>query len=249
MQMFLSIEIEKGFKEQLFQAFGGTDECISLVLRHLELVLKDNKMTNLTAITEPEKAIYLHIYDSLLGLGQLNNADDGYFADIGSGAGYPGIPLAVFSGRSGVLIEATQKKAIRLESYIKDLGLIEKLDVFKGRVEEFDLKSANGYSAICARAVGSLPELMELACPLLAINGILIAYKGPEGMKELDNIDNCLKILGMTISSTEEYLIPKIEAKRIIIVIRKVSEAGVRLPRRPGMARKRPLGLDKTEIG
>ena len=97
----------------------------SLIERHLSLVIEANKTTNLTRIDNMDEAMLLHVEDSLAGLEELEQAPSGDYADIGTGAGYPGIPLAIASGRKTTLVDARQKKIKILEGIIKELGLAE----------------------------------------------------------------------------------------------------------------------------
>lgn len=235
--------LETDFKESLKRFHGYSDEAYIRLMEHLELVQRINQETNITGITDLEKALYLHVYDSLLGLEALLRADQGRFADIGSGAGYPGIPLAIFSGRTCTLIESSKKKAAILEGIVSRLDLTDRITVKPIRAEEEAKENPNDYTAVCARAVGALASLMELACPLLEQNGLLIVYKGPDYSKELQTIDTLTKILGLELESIEETTIPipTMEVKRTIITLRKTGEPSIELPRAIGKAQNKPI--------
>ena len=232
-----SMEVKALFSER----YGVTDACFELLITHLRMVLEANKTTNITGIKDYSQAIYLHIYDSLLGLSQLEAASEGLFADIGSGAGYPGIPLSVCCNRAGVLIESLKKKALILEGMVSKLGLAESLTVMARRSEQEAAENPGAYTAVVVRAVGSLSTIMELACPLLCTDGILIAYKGPEWKVEMELAEKTGDLLGMQISEVEEHAIPVVEAKRFIIAVKKTGIPQIDLPRRPGQAQRKPL--------
>ena len=234
-------------KRDFIHFSGYSAEAYDLAIKHLHLVEEANIVTNITAIQGLKKAIYLHIYDSLLGLGALSEADEGPLLDLGSGAGYPGIPLAIFSKRKSVLIESSKKKAEILAGFIGKMGLRDEIEAKPIRAEQEAISNPNGYTALCARAVGSLVTLMELASPLLLTGGILIAYKGPKVDEELTAATSFLSTLGYRLERVENYTIPKFEAIRNIVVLRKESEATIKLPRADGRAQKRPLRREGNE--
>jgi len=228
--------------EKEFSHFNGySQERYSLLLKHSELVEEANKTTNITRITGFEEAMYLHVYDSLLGLEALHEADQGCFADLGSGAGYPGIPLSVFSGRECILIDSSKKKIEILKGFISEMELENQVSTLSMRAEEAAVNHAGAFTAVCSRAVGSLAALMELAVPLLSLNGLLIAYKGPDYAKEVDTALTIQQMLGIEITEVREYLIPFNDSKRAIIISQKLGEPTIALPRANGRAQRRPL--------
>ena len=218
-----------------------TDDMRKRIESHLDLVIQENEKTNITRITSREEALLLHIEDSLAGLPELEAAPSGRYADIGSGAGYPGIPLAIASGRETVLVESVQKKAAILESFIKQLSLGESVSVFPGRTEELAISDPESFSVISARALSQLPSLMELATPLLVLDGHLICYKAHVDTDELDHARALEPKLGMRIASQRSFTLSDDKTFRTIIVFEKVAHPTVDLPRRNGMAQKRPL--------
>ena len=112
-----------------------TQEQQELIRRHLDLVIEANKTTNLTRIDGVDDGMLLHVEDSLVGLEELNAAPEGLYADLGTGAGYPGIPLAITSGRDTLLVDARQKKTVILDSFIEELGLTDYVSTYAGRAE------------------------------------------------------------------------------------------------------------------
>jgi 16S rRNA (guanine527-N7)-methyltransferase len=212
-----------------------------ILLRHLDLVIDLNKKTNLTAITDKEEGIRLHIEDSLLGLQDLNDAPNGIYGDMGTGAGYPGIPLAVISGRKTVLIDSVRKKTDALDYMINTLDLTSFIKTYNGRLEELALQQPQYFSALTARAVTQLPSLLELASPLLINTGRLICYKSYLPNDELDRAKTLEEKLGMKFLYCRECDIDKDDIKRCIVVFEKIKEPSVKLPRRVGMAQKKPF--------
>jgi len=211
-----------------------------LLNKHLDLVIEANKITNITRISSVEEAQLLHIEDSLTGLPYMNNAPAGRYADMGSGAGYPGIPLAIETQRDTVLIESVNKKAVILSSFVSELGL-SNIEVYPGRVEELALQKPRSFSVITARALSKLGSLMELAAPLLQIGGHLICYKGSPEEEEIKHAKELCAQLGFSVITNDTFMLSDNETTRTIIVFEKIKEPSIKLPRHVGFAQKRPL--------
>lgn len=211
-----------------------------LLLQHVSLVIKANETTNITRIDSLESAKILHIEDSLAGLPELLECPDGLYGDIGSGAGFPGIPLAIESGRNTVLIESIGKKAAILESMIGDLGLSDRVSVYSGRVEELAVEKPHSFSVLSARAVSQLSSLMELASPLLMRNGRLICYKAQLSEEELQHALDLRNHFALHLVSDRTFTLSDGETQRRIIVFKKKGKPKVSLPRRNGMAQRKP---------
>jgi 16S rRNA (guanine527-N7)-methyltransferase len=211
---------------------------VKLLTLHAQRVLEVNAVMNLTAITEAE-FVPLHILDSLSALEPLMNEPLGAFADLGSGAGYPGIPLAAVSGRPVALVESVRKKAAFLEEVCREMRL--EATVHPIRAEELALTSEGAFGAVVARALSSLPSLVELAAPLLANRGALICMKGKPDAEELARGDAAAALCGMTRESILRVTVPRVEGERTIVVFRKTGEPSTRLPRRTGLAQRQPL--------
>lgn len=217
-----------------------SDEQQRLIDQHLDMVLMSNETTNLTAITDRNEARILHIEDSLLALPEIMDAPEGCYADIGSGGGFPGIPLAIASERETTLVESLSRKARCLERFVQELDLQNFVSVYCGRAEELSCDSAESYAVITARAVSQLPSLLELASPLLRQHGWCICYKSDHSDEELARARSCEEKLGMRFRSLRHASLSDEHGERTIIVFEKVGQPTVRLPRRNGMAQKRP---------
>lgn len=212
-----------------------------LIEKHLNLVIKANEVTNITRIDSVEQAKILHIEDSLAGIQELNAAPDGLYADLGSGAGYPGIPLAIASERKTTLVESVKKKAKILEGFALELGLSDSISVFPGRAEELASSKAAAFSVITARALSQTGSLMELASPLLNKGGHLICYKARISEEEFSHALALENKLGLKFISDREFYLSDNETYRRILVFEKFKNAQVKLPRRNGMAQRQPL--------
>lgn len=211
---------------------------VASLARHLELVAEANASFNLTTIPEASY-IPLHVLDSAAALETLATAPPGEFADLGTGAGFPGIPLAVLSGRRVTLIESVKKKATFLERVCADLCL--EASVQGVRAEELALVRAAEFAAVTARALSALSSLVELASPLLVDGGLLICLKGAPEEDELSRGDAVGRRCGMRRVVTAPIEVPGVDALRTIVVYRRGGAIGVSLPRRNGMAQRQPL--------
>lgn len=209
------------------------------IREYLEEVIEKNKTLNLTRIDTQEKGITLHVEDSLSCLDEFM-MDTGEFLDIGTGGGFPGVPLAIASGRSGMLIDSVQKKARAVAEIVKCMGLDQQIEVRGIRSEELAREVGERFETVIARAVTSLPSLLELACPLLKSGGHMIALRGHEDIYSISEAESTASLLGMKLVSQRELIIDDIY-KRTICVFEKIGEPSVSLPRRNGMAQKRPL--------
>jgi 16S rRNA (guanine527-N7)-methyltransferase len=210
------------------------------MLDHLGSVLEANSRLNLTAIAEREQAIRLHIVDSLAVAASVGSAE-GKIADMGSGAGFPGIPVAIVCQRPVDLIESVKKKAAFLEGCVGALGGLWGTNVLAIRAEEAALMAESRYKHVTARALTSLPALVELASPLLVIGGTLWAMKGTPTKEELESGVRAAGLVGMSEVERLAYSLPSSDERRMIVAYEKVAEPTIMLPRRVGVAQKRPL--------
>lgn len=218
-----------------------TEDQQKLILKHLELVIEANKTTNLTRIDTFDEGMLLHVEDSLVGLDELNSAPAGLYGDMGTGAGYPGLPLAIVTGRETTLIDARLKKTQILDDFIEALGLRGQVSTYAGRAELLARTQPKRYAALTARALSKLSVLMELASPLLQKGGVLICYKAQVDDEELANAKRIEDLVGMTINSDRTLKLSDNETTRRIITFKKINEPKTKLPRQEGMAQKKPL--------
>jgi 16S rRNA (guanine527-N7)-methyltransferase len=212
-------------------------QAVDLLVRHARAVFEANASFNLTRITTAEEFIRLHIVDSLLPWTLLPFAAPA--VDIGSGAGFPGVPTSIVHGGQLRLCESVGKKARFLESCVGDLGL--ECDVFCGRAEELALLEPQAADLVVARAVSSIASLVELAAPLLATGGRLIALKGDPNPEELAAGERAAAVCGMQRSTVLPYTLPEGGERRTLVVYERVGRPAVRLPRRAGLAQHSPL--------
>lgn len=212
------------------------------LIRHLMLVIEKNEELNLTSITDPFEAVSLHVVDSLLMLDQVAAAPVGRFLDIGTGAGYPGIPLAIVSGRKGVLLDSVGKKVRAVEEFSQKLGLRTRVTLRQGRAEVFDNSERSTYSVVVARAVSQISTLLEYAAPYLRQGGRLVVTKAHPTDHELNVASRAADLCGFRPSAFSSYELPHELGHREIYSYELVDFPKINLPRAIGMAQHRPLG-------
>lgn len=224
----------------VMQYQGLPEQQVSLLMKHLELVVEKNKVINLTRIEDIETAKLLHIEDSLTALPELNDCPEGLYGDLGSGAGFPGIPLAIATGRRTILVDARKKKMDVVREMVEQLGLSDQVETYPGRAELLARSKTGAFSALTARALSKLSVLMELSSPLLKNGGRLICYKSHVDKSEYDHAIELQQTVGMKLVSDREFELGG-EYERRIIVFEKTGKPRIKLPRLEGQAQKNPL--------
>jgi 16S rRNA (guanine527-N7)-methyltransferase len=212
-----------------------------MITRVLELL--ETERASVSSATEPDRAWRVHVADSLTGLEFTQLRGASRIADIGSGAGFPGLVLAVALPNARVdLIESVGRKCAFIQRAIDDAG-IANARVINARSE--DLAAADGreaYAAVTARAVGRLSTLAELASPLLEADGALVAWKGKRDPDEEAQLESAAEALAMRPEEIRHVGPSAGSDHRHLHLIRKSGPTPQKLPRRPGMAKKRPYG-------
>lgn len=217
------------------------DQTMSLMQRYLDSILEANKVTNLTRITDGEQARLLHIEDSLVGLPEVNEAPTGLYGDLGSGGGFPGVPLALATGRKTLLVDSVKKKMAIVQSALDDLSLSEQISTSSERIEDLPLEYKEKFAVLTARALSKLVSLIELASPLLKNGGRLVCYKAQLSSEELEEALAVQDLVGMKMISQRETCLSDGETTRTIVVFEKIGKSRIKLPRRIGLAQKQPL--------
>lgn len=212
-----------------------------LMGQYLDLILEANKTTNLTRITSRDEALVLHIEDSLVGLEEVSEAPEGLYGDLGSGGGFPGVPLALATGRETVLVDSVKKKMAIVQQAVNQLGLGRQITTCSDRIEDLALDRPGSFSVLTARALSRLVALLELSSPLLVKGGRLVCYKAQLSDEEMQEARAVEDLLGMRLVSQRETMLSDGETGRTIVVFEKVGKAKLKLPRRIGAAQKTPL--------
>lgn len=213
------------------------------ILKHLDLVAEKNKVVNLTRIVDAEDAIVRHAVDSLLfipSIDRLNLNKDARYVDIGTGAGFPGIPIALVTEHKGLLIDSVGKKVRAVQEFISELD-IEHTEARSTRAEDLARMSGHQFDYVVARAVADLGVLIEYAAPLLKMHGWLVVSKGRIATEEITRGDKTAEIVGLRCVSRETYELPHDMGHREVLTYQREKGSRVKLPRQTGMAKHKPL--------
>lgn len=207
--------------------------------KYYEILERENKLYNLTSITEKETVFLKHFYDSLT-ITKIIDLNKQSLCDLGTGAGFPGMVLKIiFPNLKVTLIDATLKKCNFLEKVIKELSL-ENINVINERVEEYAKKEREKYDIVTARAVAPLKHLLEYGVPLLKVNGVFIAMKGNIN-KELVGIETYENKLTIKITKSIEFQLPIEKSCRNLISFTKLEKTDLKYPRKYSEIKKKNL--------
>lgn len=209
-----------------------TDEQIDKFEKYQDLLLDWNEKINLTAITEENDIIIKHFIDSLTISKFFKDNDK--IIDVGTGAGFPGVPLKIANKKLKVtLLDSLNKRIIYLDDVIEKLEL-KNVETIHGRAEELsrNVKYREQYDVVTARAVANLKTLSEYCVPFVKLGGLFVCMKGSNIEEELENAKEHIKELGCTIENIEEFVLPNTDMKRNIIIIRKVKNTDKKYPRK-----------------
>jgi 16S rRNA (guanine527-N7)-methyltransferase len=217
---------------------------VQAMSRHAEALLRANAHTNLTAITDSEEVRRKHFLDSLSCLLAMQGTAIERVIDVGSGAGFPGLPIKVALPKIHLtLVDSVAKKTNFMHSVVQDLGL-QNVEVVTARGETIgqDAQHREKYDWAIARAVAALPVLMEYLLPLVKVGGYALAQKGESAAQELEAAQKAIKLLGGEAKKLLPVRLPGINEDRYLVVIHKVRPTPSTYPRREGIPTKKPLG-------
>lgn len=215
-----------------------SEEMVAQLIRYADLLREWNEKMNLTAITEKEEVFEKHFYDCILPLSVKELS--GKVADIGSGAGFPGLVWKIVRPDLKItLVEPTGKRCNFLNAVIQDLGLKE-IQVVNERAEEFVIKARSSFQVVTARAVANLRLLSELTLPLVQTTGLFIAMKGSKGHEEAVEAKHATDVLGAVLEKEQDVSLFSGDA-RVNLFYRKTKKTPAEYPRNYGTMKKKPL--------
>ena len=226
--------------QQLFEKCGMSvnEEQYQLLDKYAEMLVEYNKVMNLTGITDPMGISEKHFLDSLLLFKYCDIKENASVIDVGTGAGFPGLPMKIYRPDLSVTLLDSLNKRVKFLSDVAAVTLPCKC--IHGRAEDYGRNAdyRQQYDIAAARAVAALPVLAEYCLPFVKIGGTFIAMKGPG--EDISLGENAVKILGGCIEQIQEYSLPCGDA-RVIAVIRKISETPTKYPRSSGQISKKQL--------
>ena len=207
---------------------------------YFKFLVEYNNYVNLTAITEEEDVYIKHFYDSILvgKVFDLSNIET--ICDVGSGAGFPSIPLKiVYPNLKVTIVDGLDKRITFLKQLVEKLGL-DNVNLVHGRAEEYAKDHRESFDVVTARAVARANILNELCIPLVKVGGYFISMKGKNADEEISE-GNSLKVLNARIVKKNEYFLPKEESKRVLILIEHFDKCALKYPRAFASIKKNPL--------
>ena len=236
-------------KEQFISAITEYSSSIKVMLseeqkvmfyNHMNILLEWNQKINLTTITKPEDIIIKHFIDSLTVLKYIKNEKINII-DIGTGAGFPGIPIKIVNDLNNItLLDSLNKRIVFLQNVINELKLKDIVAVHSRAEEYIKLEKREIYDIAVSRAVANMSTLLEYLLPYVKINGICICMKGPNIEEELENSKKALSILGGKIVNIDNFELPD-GSKRNIIIVKKIKNTPMKYPRINNKPLKEPI--------
>lgn len=235
-------QFETSLKEKLSKInLEISQEQAKVFYNYMKLLIEWNEKINLTAIIEPEEIILKHFVDSLTISKYIGQNDK--IADIGTGAGFPGIPLKILHSENEIFLIDSLNKRIKFLEEIIEKNNLEKIFAIHARAEEIghNKQYRVNFDIVTSRAVAKLNVLVEYMMPLLKIGGRCICLKGPNVEQEIEEANKAIKILGGKIEKTEKIILPDSDIQRTIIIIKAVKQLPNRYPRKAGTPINSPL--------
>lgn len=219
-----------------------TDTQIDQLQRFYEQVITTNEHMNLTGITEPEEFALKHVVDSLSCYDPKYFTNGASVIDLGTGAGFPGVPLGIYDASLQItLFDSLQKRLRFLDGVIEDLGL-QGCSTLHGRAEDLAHQEyRESFDLLTSRAVARLSILLEWGLPYVKVGGYMVALKGSIVQEELEESKCALSILGGEIVEVKEVTLPTLDDKRAIVYIKKVKPTPKKYPRKPKEIKTKPL--------
>ena len=236
-------------KEELLKSSAASigieldDVQIAQFIKYHEILVEWNSFMNLTGITEYEEVVQKHFIDSLALCKSININDFSNLIDVGTGAGFPGIPLKIaFPNLKVTLLDSLQKRIKFLNEVVMQLGLKD-VETIHGRAEDFAKPSMKreSYDLCVSRAVANLSSLSEYCLPYVKVGGYFIPYKSGKVDDELNDSKKAVFILGGKIEEEVKFMLPNSDISRSLIKIKKISGTPKKYPRKSGLATKEPI--------
>jgi 16S rRNA (guanine527-N7)-methyltransferase len=221
-------------------SLGLPESGIPALLRYAELLLEKNKVMNLTSITVPRDVATLHFLDSIILL-KLADFSGKTVADVGTGAGFPGLPLRIVEPSIRLtLLDSLGKRIAFLQEVCGALELRD-VDCIHARAEDFAAQRRESFDIVTSRAVAALPQLAELCLPLVKIGGQFLAMKSVDSDGEIAEAEHAIGLLGGSLAAVQDYWIPQTDVCHRLVRIIKKGPTPAKYPRAFAKIKKSPL--------
>jgi len=222
---------------------SASDNEVKQFYNFYEILVEKNKVMNLTAITEFNEVLIKHFADSLSISSYVNLNEIKTMLDLGTGAGFPGVPIKImFPEISVTYLDSLAKRMNYLTDTCNGIGLSD-FECVHGRAEDFgrDKKFREKYQLVVSRAVANLSVLAEYALPFVEVGGLFVSYKSANSEEEINNSKKAIKKLGGKIEKVETFTLPGSEDPRSLVFIRKEEKTPSAYPRKAGIPKKSPI--------
>lgn len=207
-------------------------------VKYYDFLIEENKKFNLTAITDFEQVILKHFIDSVLPINEIKH--NAKIVDVGTGAGFPGIPIKILRDDVDILLVDSLEKRIKFLNELIKLLSLKKIKTLHSRAEDIG-NNRETFDVSLSRAVAKVNTLSEYLIPYVKVGGKIIMYKGKNSEEELTEGENAINILGGELEDIKKYYLPEIESERNVIIIKKIKQTNKKYPRNKNLPKLKPL--------
>ena len=207
-------------------------------VKYYDFLIEENKKFNLTAITDFEQVILKHFIDSVLPINEIKH--NAKIVDVGTGAGFPGIPIKILRDDVDILLVDSLEKRIKFLNELIKLLSLKKIKTLHSRAEDIG-NNRETFDVSLSRAVAKVNTLSEYLIPYVKVGGKIIMYKGKNSEEELTEGENAINILGGELEDIKKYYLPEIESERNVIIIKKIKHTNKKYPRNKNLPKLKPL--------
>ena len=231
--------------QRIFAEYGAviSEKQVDQYEQYYEMLTEKNKVMNLTAITDYEDVLIKHFLDSISIIRCVDLTGQKKLIDVGTGAGFPGIPLKIlFPELQVTLMDSLNKRILFLEDVCRKLKL-DGIQAVHARAEDLgrDKSYREQYDCCVSRAVANLATLAEYCIPFVKCAGLFVAYKSGKVEDEATQAEGAVRILGGKLLKTEKFVLPETDIERSLICIEKVKATSMKYPRKAGLPGRQPL--------
>lgn len=228
-------EINKLFKKYGFEL---NDLQVSQFQKYYDMLIETNKVLNLTAITEEKEVMIKHFLDSVLPANEIENSLK--IVDVGTGAGFPAIPLKILRSDLQVYMVDSLNKRVNFLNQVIDGLKLDKIQAFHSRAEDFAKNNREKFDVAVARAVASLDTLVEYLLPLIKVGGCALIYKSSKLQEEMQNAQKAIEVLGGKVEKVLSFQLEE-EMERNVLVVKKIKQTPMKYPRDKNKPRLNPI--------